>query len=249
MTGHEAYLKLVFRVPGKPFKQDLLAAKLALRPLSDTPGLEGFSRDEKRVEVGTWPGAQYVVVIVHKTAEIDTPAFREFLSHAIAAFKTRQQPTAAGVEASMPWKKDGEKWHLSDKGFPPGRGARWDRTLLPKLLKIVRDVEPDAEVKWDNRDAILIKVPGATKSWARWRTKDADALDVQFVGRRGQFNLSRIEQFGRGAELIDDRAGGATVMHLQFVTADHFHAPALKQLLTEHLAGFREAHGKDKEAG
>ncbi|MFO0801323.1 MAG: excinuclease ABC subunit UvrA [Gemmataceae bacterium] len=249
MTGHEAYLKLVFRVPGKPFRQDSLAAKLALRPLSDTPGLEGLSRDEKRVEVGTCPGAQYAVVIVHKKAEIDTPAFREFLGQAIAAFKTRQQPTAAGVEANMPWKKDGEKWHLSDKGFPPGRGARWDRTLLPKLLKLVRDIEPDAEVKWDNRDAILVKVPGATRSWGRWRTKDADALVVQFVGRRGQFNLSRIEQFGRGAELIDDRAGGATVMHLQFVTADHFHAPALKQLLTEHLAGFREAHGRDKEAG
>ena len=249
MTGHEAYLKLVFRVPGKPFKQDLLAAKLALRPLSDTPGLEGYSRDGNRVEVGSWPGAQYVVVIAHKCEEIDTPAFREFLAKAVEVFQTRSRTAATGVEAQMPWKKDGEKWHLSDKGFPPGRGARWDRTLLPKLLKLVRDIEPAAEVKWDNRDAILIKVPGATKSWARWRTKDADALDVQFVGRRGQFNLSRIEPFGRDAELIDDRAGGATVMHLQFVKADHFHAPALKQLLTEHLAGFREAHGREKEAG
>ncbi|HYH68620.1 MAG TPA: excinuclease ABC subunit UvrA [Urbifossiella sp.] len=249
MTGHEAYLKLVFRVPGKPFKQDLLAAKLALRPLSDTPGLEGYSRDGNRVEVGSWPGAQYVVVIAHRREEIDTPAFREFLAKAVEVFQSKTRTAATGVEAQMPWKKDGEKWHLSDKGFPPGRGARWDRTLLPKLLKLVRDIEPEAEVKWDNRDAILVKVPGATKSWARWRTKDADALDVQFVGRRGQFNLSRIEPFGRDAELIDDRAGGATVMHLQFVKADHFHAPALKQLLTEHLAGFREAHGREKEAG
>ena len=208
-----------------------------------------MSRDSNRVEVASFPGGQQVVVVVHKRDEVEAPAFREFVKKAADVFLGGGATAAAGVEAQMPWKKDGEKWHLSDKGFPPGRGAKWDRTLLPKLLKLVRDIEPAAEVKWDNRDAILVKVPGATKSWARWRTKDADSLDVQFVGRRGQFNLSRIEQFGRGAELIDDRAGGATVLHLQFVTADHFHAPALKQLLTEHLAGFREAHGREKEAG
>ncbi|MBN9521907.1 excinuclease ABC subunit UvrA [bacterium] len=249
MTGHEGYLKLVFRVPGRPFRAEQLTAQLKLPPLSDTPGLEGFARDSKRVEVTSVPGGQQVVIVVHKADEVTAPAFREFLAKAADLFLGRGAITATGVEAQMPWKKDGEKWHLSDKGFPPGRGAKWDRALLPKLLKLVRDIEPDAEVKWDNRDAILIKVPGATKSWARWRTKEADALDVQFVGRRGQFNLNRVEQFGRGAELIDDRAGGATVLHLRFVNADHFHAPALKQLLTEHLAGFREAHGREKEAG
>ena len=44
ITGHEAYLKLVFRVPGRAFKHEILAGQLALKPLSDTPGLEGFSR-------------------------------------------------------------------------------------------------------------------------------------------------------------------------------------------------------------
>ena len=48
-TRH-AYVKFVFRVPGRPFKEDALASQLALKPLSDTPGLEGFSRDSNRVE-------------------------------------------------------------------------------------------------------------------------------------------------------------------------------------------------------
>ncbi|HEX4607621.1 MAG TPA: excinuclease ABC subunit UvrA, partial [Urbifossiella sp.] len=249
MTGHEGYLKLVFRLPGRPFKGDQLAAQLKLPPLSDTPGLEGFARDSKRVEVVNFPGGQQALVIVHKKDEVVAPAFREFLKKAGELFLGSGSASAGGVEAQMPWKKDGEKWHLSDKGFPPGRGAKWDRSLLPKLLKLARDIEPGLEVKWDNRDAILLRVPGATKSWARWRTKEADALDCQFIGRRGQFNLSRLEQFGRDPELIDDRAGGATVVHLRFVTADHLHAPALRQLLTEHLAGFRESVGREKEAG
>src|SRR4029078_1344015 len=95
MTGHEAYVKFVFRLPGRPFKQEQLEAKLGLRPLSDTPGLEGYSRDSTRVEVVNWPGTQYVTIVVHKKAEIDTPAFREFLARAVEAVK-RRGATAAG---------------------------------------------------------------------------------------------------------------------------------------------------------
>ncbi|MCE9562176.1 MAG: excinuclease ABC subunit UvrA, partial [Planctomycetes bacterium] len=89
MTGHEAYFKLVFRLPGRPFKQDQLEAKLGLKPLSDTPGLEGFSRDSNRVEVIAGPGIQQVVIVVHKLAEIDTPAFREFLARAVEIVQGR----------------------------------------------------------------------------------------------------------------------------------------------------------------
>jgi excinuclease ABC subunit A len=94
MSGHEAYLKLVFRVPGRHFKQDALIAELGLKPLSDTPGLEGFSRDSKRVEVGSWPGAQYVVITAHKKAEIDTAAFRAFVKKAVTAFMDRFGPAS-----------------------------------------------------------------------------------------------------------------------------------------------------------
>ena len=132
MTGHEAYVKFVFRLPGRPFKQDQLEQSLGLKPLSDTPGLEGYSRDSNRVEVGTWPGAQYVVVIIHKKAEIDTPAFRDFLTRAVEIVQGQTTTAGGGIEGNMPWRKDGEKWHLGPKGFPAGTGVKWDRALLPR---------------------------------------------------------------------------------------------------------------------
>ena len=46
----------------------------------------------------------------------------------------------------MPWKLNGERWHLGDKGFPPGKSVRWDRALLRQLLDLVRQVEPGLEV-------------------------------------------------------------------------------------------------------
>ena len=251
MTGHEAYLKLVFRFPGRPFKQDALAAQLALKPLSDTPGLEGYSRDSNRVEVGNWPGLQYATIIVHKKDEIDTPAFREFLKKAAEVYLGKFKLAEAGsVEAAMPWKKDGEKWHLGEKGFPPGKGAKWDRTILPKLVKLLREIDPTLEFKWDVRDAFGVKPRGATRGWARIKTKEADALECWFVGRPGQFNRGQVEAFGRDPKLENDRTDGIDLLKLWFVNGGHFPAAELKRFLADHLRRFKKAFADDaKEAG
>jgi excinuclease ABC subunit A len=253
MTGHEAYFKLVFRLPGRPFKDEQLAAKLALRPLSDTPGLEGFSRDADRVEVAAIPGGQQVVIVAHRREEIDTPAFREFLARAIEVVANQTSTAAGGVEGNMPWKKDGEKWHLGDKGFPPGRGARWDRALLPRFVKLLRDIDPSLEFRWDVRDAVTVYPAGAGRFWARLKTKEADALEVWFTGRRGAAKPAQFERVGREAAIEGDRADGSEVLKLWFATDAHFDAKGLKPLLADHLTGFKKAFGAgpggEKEAG
>src|SRR5262249_37592842 len=194
MSGHEAYLKLVFRVPGRPFKEEQLAAKLGLKPLSDTPGLEGYSRDSNRVEVVNGAGVQHIIVTVHKKAEIDMPAFREFLARAVEVVQGRAATAAGGIEGNMPWKKDGEKWHLGDKGFAPGRAVKWDRALLPRLVKLLREIDPSLEFKWDVRDAITVRPPRSSRFWCRIKTKESDALEVWFIGRPGQGNPSRLRR-------------------------------------------------------
>ena len=92
----------------------------------------------------------------------------------------------------MPWKKDGEKWHLGDKGFPPGQGAKWDRALLPRLMKLLREIDPTLEFKWDVRDAVAVcpKGAGGSGRGSRRRTRRAGG-----VVRRppGQLNLAQFE--------------------------------------------------------
>jgi excinuclease ABC subunit A len=248
ITGHEAYVKFVFRLPGRPFKQDQLEEKLALKPLSDTPGLEGYSRDSNRVEVGNWPGAQYVVVIAHQKSEIDTPAFREFLARAVEVVQGRAATAAGGIEGNMPWKKDGEKWHLGEKGFPPGRGVKWDRSLLPRLIRLLREVDPTLEWKWDVRDAITVRPKSSSRFWARIKTKEHDALEVWFIGPRGQATLANYENFGRNVTLENDRADGSEVLKLWLVTGNHLQTGELKPLLAEHLRAFKKALASGKEA-
>jgi excinuclease ABC subunit A len=243
MTSMEWLLRLVFRVGRNAFKSSDLIERLGIRPLNETPGLQVYG-DQERVWVtkhkGPW---ESVTVLVHRLAEIDTPAFRQFLKEAIASFQQLQARLRTKPEDVMPWKINGERWHLGEKGFPPGKKLRWDRAILPRLLQLVREIEPGIEVRWDVPYFITLRVPGANRWWGQWQTKRAYGLDCRFLGKKGQFNLSQVEAFGV-QPTIDDKRGEADVLKFIFQTADHLHPEKLKALLTEHLNGFRETFGK-----
>jgi excinuclease ABC subunit A len=198
---------------------------------------------EERVQLLNFKPWQYVTVLANRLSDIDTPAFREFLKEAVASFQQTVQRLRTKPEDVMPWKVHGERWHLGEKGFPAGKTVRWDRGLLPRLLALVREVEPNIEVDWEARKGIKLRVPGVSRAWAHWRTKEADALDCRFLGKKGQFNLSRIEKFGVSPAIHAERAG-IDVLRLVFQHADHVHPAELKALLAEHLKGFRETFGK-----
>ena len=236
-TGHEAYLSLCFRFARNSFKQADIAGKLGLKPLSDIPGLENYSRDQ-RVEVtqarGLW---QQVVVTVTRTAEIDTPAFREFVTKAANAFRANLKRMQTSVEDVMPWKLNGEKWHAGDKGFPPGKARKWEPAVLAGVLAALRAVAPDAEFKWDVRDAVTVRLPGQSRMWARIKTKEPVAVEVWLVGKPGQFNLSRLDGIGVAPEVVADRADGADVIKLRFAKPEHLRPAELSKLLAEHVGG------------
>ena len=238
MTGHEAYVKFVFRLPGRPFKEEQLVAKLGLKPLSDTPGLEGFSRDSNRIDVVHGPGIQHVLIVVHKKAEIDTPAFREFMRRAVEIVQARAATASGGVEGNMPWKKDGEKWHLGEKGFPPGKKLKWDRSILPRLIALIEELNPQLEFKWDVRDAITIRPAGSPRFWCRIKTKEADALQAWFVGKRGQMNMNQVDGIGQHSTIESDRNDGGEILKLLFVNSSDLQLAKLKEILKEHLKKF-----------
>jgi excinuclease ABC subunit A len=242
MTGQEWLVRMVFRVGRNAFKSADLVGRLGIKPLNDTPGLQVYS-DQERVWVTNHKGPwQSVTVQVHRLNEIDTPAFRAFLKEAAASFFSTVARLRTKPEDLMPWKLNGEKWHHSEKGFPPGRKVRWDRTLLARLLALVREVEPAVDVSWDRREAITLRVPDISRGWAEWKTKEPEALDCRFLGKKGQFNLAQVEGIA-AAEIGHHRAEG-DILRLRFTDLNAEQAAKLKGVLVEQLTGFREAFGK-----
>jgi excinuclease ABC subunit A len=248
MTSMEWLLRLVFRVGKKGFSGRDLDRRLGIKPLNETPGLQVYS-SEPRVwttdhKKGPW---QSVTLLVYRLEEIDTLAFRSFLKEAVASYQAAVKRLNTKPEDVMPWKLNGERWHLGEKGFPPGRRIRWDRALLPRLLELVRQVEPGLDVRWDARDAITLKVPGVSRGWAYIRTKEAEALLCRFVGKRGGVNLAQVEGIGMQPEIQDNRSDGDALV-LTFEQLDQVPAAKVKTVLAEHLRGFREAFGRGNDA-
>src|SRR5262249_3308824 len=156
----------VFRVGKNTFKEEDLIRRIAIRPLNETPGLEVYGNEERVQARNLKSPWQEVSILVHRFSEIDTPAFAEFLNRAIDSFHANLKLLQTRPEDLMPWKLNGERWHLGEKGFPAGAAIKWDRALLPRLLQLIREIEPGLEIGWSNRVAITLHVPGVKRAWA-----------------------------------------------------------------------------------
>src|SRR5262249_2294166 len=118
---------------------------------------------------------------------------------------------------------------------------QWEPNLLAKVLEIVRTIEPKVEIHWDNRAFIGLRVPGASRSWAQWGTKNPAGLDCRFLGKKGQFNLSQVENLGIAPRIAEKQNGD--LLYFLFQNESHLHSSRLKEVLSVHLKGFREAFG------
>src|SRR4029079_17597646 len=186
-------LWLTFRAQRNAFKEESLEHQLKLPSLLKIPGMvahSGKTRIRVKNQKGPW---QSVEIGVYQKAEIETPQFTKFLTEALRSFESVTNQLDQNIESLMPWAKNGEQWHDSPKGFPPGKGCQWDRELLTMVLRIVRKLDPEAEINFNLRDAIHIKPSHCKAFWLRLKTKGAEAFEVITYCKKGQFNLARID--------------------------------------------------------
>ncbi|MEX0936263.1 MAG: excinuclease ABC subunit UvrA [Pirellulales bacterium] len=250
ITGETWLLKLKFRVAKNAFQRDTLVDKLNLKPLNDLPDLPVYGSGP-RVRCknlrGPW---QEVQLQVHSLAEVDTPAFWEFVKQAIAAFNKYTQRVAQNPDDVMPWKVLGRKWHVTRKGFPPGKRVLWDTDLLEDLCELLATIAPDGQFLWNNQQVVHLMVKDQREPWASIYTKRPAGLDLMLTGPTDQFALGRIADFGiaRQLQTRDDR----DLIKLRFQNPDDVSSPELAQFFEEHRQSLRNgrAHSlSDRVAG
>ena len=104
---------------------------------------------------GPW---QEVQIDAHSWQEIDTPAFWAFVDRAIAGFQKFTERIGTKPEDVMPWKVLGQKWHLSRKGFPPGKKTAWKPEVLEELLEMLSEAVPGGQFLWNNQNVVYLMV-------------------------------------------------------------------------------------------
>ncbi|NOY30815.1 MAG: excinuclease ABC subunit A, partial [Planctomycetes bacterium] len=237
ITGEPWLLKLKFRTAKKTFQRDQLMVDLDLKPLNDIPEVEAYGRTS-RVKCknlrGPW---QEVQIAAYSWAEIDTPAFWNFVEKAVAGFRKFTDRVQQNPEDVMPWKVLGRKWHLARKGFPPGKKPQWRGEVLEELLERLSDAS-DGQLLWNNQQVVHLMVPEQRAPWASVYTKRLAGVDVVLNGPSGAFATGRI------AELASQRAISAEdddrdQVKLRFLAPEDLEQGDLSGFLEEHLEAVR----------
>ena len=238
LTSHEWILGLVFRVPKNTFKQEELNHALGIPTLNDTAGVQVYGNGPRvrvrNMKRGPWQG---VSIYAFRKVELETPAFREFLNQGMGAYLKQSKRVEQKPEDFMPWKKDGEKWHLGEKGFPVGKKATWDRALLKEVMDLflgIKGIRP----KWDSRDAVTFKAPRINHGWVMVKTKLANFLELRFFGPRGAVNHDSIKDLGCEREIQSHRGAGDLVV-MRFTQFQHFSRTRLAEFLDFHVKSFQ----------
>ncbi|HVX15818.1 MAG TPA: excinuclease ABC subunit UvrA [Pirellulales bacterium] len=239
ITGEEWLLKLKFRVAKRTFQRDDLITQLDLKPLNEMHHLPVYG-SESRVKCkqlrGPW---QEVQLAVHSYEEIDRPAFWQFLERAVDGFRTFTERVQQQPDDVMPWKVLGRKWHLSRKGFPPGKKVSWETDVLEELCELLAETAPSGQFLWNNQQVVHLFVDGPGEPWATIHTKRPAALDLILTGPKNRFALGRIASLGAERELVADR-NDKDVVKLKFRSTEEVSATELADFLKEHLQAVAE---------
>jgi excinuclease ABC subunit A len=234
ITGEEWLLKLKFRVAKRTFQREDLVSQLDLKPLNEMHHLPVYG-SEPRVKCkqlrGPW---QEVQLAVHSYEEIDRPAFWQFLERAVEGFRAFTDRVQQQPEDVMPWKVLGRKWHLSRKGFPPGKRVSWETEVLEELCELLAETAPQGQFLWNNQQVVHLFVNGPGEPWATIHTKRTASLELALTGPKNRFALGRIASLGAERELATERTD-KDIVKLKFRSTEEVSASELAEFLKEHL--------------
>ncbi|MCA9217142.1 MAG: ATP-binding cassette domain-containing protein, partial [Planctomycetales bacterium] len=235
ITGEAWLLKMKFRTAKGTFRREKLLEQINLstpNQMEDVP----IYGNEPRVRCKSIRGPfQEIEIRAHTLKEIDTPGFWEFLDSAVRGFDRFTERRSTNPDDIMPWKKLGQKWHLSQKGFPLGRRVQWEHKILEELFEILQDTATDGQFLWNNQQLVHLYAKGNKFPWATVMTKRAEHLELVLNGPAGYCGFGRIADLGYDRE-HDGSNSKLDQFKIRFRTADDLRRGDLAQFLGEHYA-------------
>jgi excinuclease ABC subunit A len=225
-----------FRTAKGTFRREKLLEKINLNTPNQMEDLPIYG-NEPRVKCKSIRGPfQEIEIRAYTLEEIDTPEFWDFLETAVTGFDRFTERASLNPDDIMPWKKLGQKWHFSQKGFPLGKRVKWEHKILEELFEVLQDTAPDGQFLWNNQQLVHLYAKGQKQPWATVMTKRADHLELVVTGPSGQFGLGRIADLGCDRE-HDGTNENSDQFKIRFMTADDLRRGDLATFLGEHIAG------------
>ncbi len=112
---------------------------------------------------------------------------------ALAAAKAAREGTRDDLDAKAPWEDDGRKWHTVDRVARTGKPARWDGSVLARVVDRIEQVGGFPKADWSQR--ALVKVAGPGKDdppFLQAVTGHEWVLTLRFLVRRNAFHAEAL---------------------------------------------------------
>ena len=90
---------------------------------------------------------------------------------------------------SMPWERDGRKWHLENPTDFEGAPVAWDPQVLAWLVESIESLGKFTPANWNHRTLVEITGAGKVPWLCHFRTGGNDLLDVAIRVKEGSFEL------------------------------------------------------------
>jgi len=242
ITAETWFVRLKFRTRKSTIAREKLIADMHLPAWDELIDLPIYGR-EPRVRCkntrGPW---QEIQLDIHSLDEIDKPEFWSALERMAKGFQGIVERASQSPEDIMPWKVLGRRWHLSRKGFPPGKKVHWDMEVLQRLCDMLVEVAPGGEFVWDGQQVVHVKVGGGDAAWAALHTKRTTGLDLALIGPKDRFALGRVAEIGAQRKLQTDRPD-CDVVKFRFRSLQDLERGDLPQFLSEHFAAIQHENG------
>ncbi|MBQ2682302.1 MAG: hypothetical protein IJG02_00335 [Thermoguttaceae bacterium] len=235
-TGEEWLLRMKFRVPRGTFSAETLPGKIGLKPLSERKDINLYGT-RPRTEVNNYGMFQEVQLRVYDYAEIDTPAYWEFLERAIGAME--RYLDAPAVDDSRvkdaPWRTLGKQWHLSPEGCSgESTVPKWDISFLRRILDLLEQADPRAEAVWTHRLQVPFYRGGSKTPWVVAQTKFCDYISIRLPVRPHTVSKQQLAIFGAAAALEEGDDGPVVVFRLR--RPEEFNESAFTRFLKKTLS-------------
>ena len=216
-TGEEWLLRLKFRVPRGTFSAETLPGAIGLKPLSQRKDINLYGT-RARTEVNNYGAFQEVQLRVYDYAEIDTPAYWEFLDRAIGAMERYLTAPPAGDSRvkDAPWRTLGKQWHLSPEGCSGESPVpKWDISFLRRIFDLLEQAEPRAEAVWTHRLQVPFYRGGSKTPWVVAQTKFCDYISIRLPVYPHTVSKQQLAIFGAAAALEESDDGPVVVFRLR----------------------------------
>ncbi|MEK7730858.1 MAG: hypothetical protein AAB363_03280, partial [Planctomycetota bacterium] len=178
-----------------------LHAKLNIQTLDergDLPIYGQWSRLRIRSLTSGWDDIR---LSLRDFKDIQKIAFRAFLKAAVGAYSLKVSEIQQQPEKQQTWKSEGQQWHLSQKAMSQSQTPKWKSPLLLTLIGRFKSIQPDLELDWGSKTAVMLRASGLQAYAGKIVTNMGRGLRIELRAPRNVVTPAQVDRLGEDVEI------------------------------------------------